>query len=770
MNIDYSRLSPTDFQELVADIFDTINKEKEPSETFADGKDGGIDVRKSILKKENKIIIQAKHYKDWVNLYKSLKQELPKVKNNNPERYIVTTSFDLTKTQIDTIFDLFSPYIKKKSDIWWRKKINRYLQRNKNILKNHMKLWLDSDTILNCILHKGNTIKSNTLKTEIESKIKVYVKGRNFNKLLKILSTNEYCIISGKPWIWKTTLAEMVAYYLMHHGYQLIKITNDIEEAYDLLTEDDTSKQLFYYDDFLWSNFLEQWLNSKNEDINIIDFIKTLSRLKNKKLIFTTREYILKQAFKKYNKLQDFWFENKKFVVEVNDYTQWDKVKILYNLLYHSDLDEKIKLDIIFKELYYNLIWRNKQEASQKIFNTRFNPKIVSLLLSSDRLKKEKFNNWETFITKLESILKDHNELYRDVFLEKITESSQSLLLALFSFNCKSNISELRKMWELYQKDLCLDFTEKKWSFSLKELEGTFTITNVINYWNKLDNYINFIDPFISDFFIKYLEENPKVYIRLIKLCYTWNQVKYLYSSLTLPQDEHIKEIIREKYKTLIDVDKVQKLLWLAEKGICDDGFISQELSTIQINNEYYNTDTVMKILLKFPKLPLIDHWNFIKSYIDKFNLDRIDIFDNNSISSLSTEVTIKNLENYLNMYNFDTSVIKEKIESKLKVYYNLASEFESDVLDANGEIYNLKSFFENYSRDYLSNQLDQAELLWIFISDDTVYKYIRSIVSAIESAYDDREVDERYDEWKEQELDDDLEFKDYWELFKTLV
>jgi len=65
MNIDYSRLSPTDFQELVRDIFDTLEKEKEPSETFADGKDDGIDVRKSTFQKENKVIIQAKHYKNW---------------------------------------------------------------------------------------------------------------------------------------------------------------------------------------------------------------------------------------------------------------------------------------------------------------------------------------------------------------------------------------------------------------------------------------------------------------------------------------------------------------------------------------------------------------------------------------------------------------------------------------------------------------------------------------------------------------------------------
>lgn len=761
MNVDYSRLSPTDFQELIADIFDSIWKTNVPSETFSDGKDGGIDVRKSTLKKENKVIIQAKHYKDWDNLYKSLKQEIPKVKKNNPEKYIVATSFDLTKTQKDTIFDLFSPYIKKKSDIWWRKELNRYLQRNEKILKNHMKLWLDSDTILNCILQKGNSIKSNTLKLDIESKIKVYVKGKNFNKLLKILSTNEYCVISGKPWIWKTTLAEMVAYYLMHHGYQLIKITNDIEEAYDLLTEDDTSKQLFYYDDFLWSNFLEQFLNSKNEDVDIIDFIKTVSRFKHKKLIFTTREYILNQAFKKYSKFQEFWFDNQKFVIEVTDYSQGDKVKILYNLMYHSNLDKNIILDVISKELYYNLIWRNKREASHKIFNTRFNPKIVSLLLSSDRLKKERFDNWEAFINKLESILKDHSELYRDVFLEKITPSSQSLLLALFSFNGNYNIESLKKMWELYQKELYLEFTEKSWSFSLKELEGTFTITNAVPSFKTIETVINFIDPFISDFFIKYLKENKSIYIRLLKLSYTWNQITHIYSSLNLKQNEFAEEIIIEKYKTLLDADKPQKLLWLVENGICDEVFLSEELSMIQVNNESYNPDTVIEILLKFPKLPLVNHGEFIESYIDSFDVDAINLFGDSSILSL---------EEYFSIYNFSVVTIKEKIEKRLKEYYNLASEFESDVLDTNGEIYDLKSFFENYSRSYLSNQLEQAELLWIFISDYTVYEYIRGVVSTIESAYDDREGDERYDEWKEQELDDDLEFKDYWELFRTLI
>ena len=59
-----------------------------------------------------------------------------------------------------------------------------------------MKLWLDSDTILKCILEKGNQIKSDTLRLDIEAKIKVYVKGKSFGKLLDILEDNYYCIIS----------------------------------------------------------------------------------------------------------------------------------------------------------------------------------------------------------------------------------------------------------------------------------------------------------------------------------------------------------------------------------------------------------------------------------------------------------------------------------------------------------------------------------------------------------------------------------------------
>ena len=75
---------------------------------FAEGRDGGIDLRYTSNRGKT-IIVQAKRYIDYRELKPSLRKEVEKVKHLNPQRYIITTSVDLTSANKTEIMDLFRP-------------------------------------------------------------------------------------------------------------------------------------------------------------------------------------------------------------------------------------------------------------------------------------------------------------------------------------------------------------------------------------------------------------------------------------------------------------------------------------------------------------------------------------------------------------------------------------------------------------------------------------------------------------------------------------
>lgn len=92
----------------------------------------------------------------------------------------------------------------------------------------------------------------------------------------------------------------MLVLHYCRTGYEAIKVTHDIAEAWNLNSEG--TKRLFYYDDFLGQSSVMEKLR-KNEDQRILDFVHAVRGTPHTKLIMTTRETILQQAYREYEKL-----------------------------------------------------------------------------------------------------------------------------------------------------------------------------------------------------------------------------------------------------------------------------------------------------------------------------------------------------------------------------------------------------------------------------------------------------------------------------------
>jgi len=262
-NYDFKNLSPWEFEQLSRDLLKAALDLD--FELFKSGRDQGIDLRYS-ESIDNLIIAQCKHYANsaFSNLKSDIKNhEVDKIKKLSPSRYILITSLGLTPANKNEISNILGKYLKSFSDIVSKETLNAWLNDHKAVERNHINLWASTTTIIERIIHSGIFNYSLAQIDLLETKLKYYVKNPSFDEAKQILNNQHYCIIAGIPGIGKTTLAEMLLIDYMDRGYEPIRISSDIEEAFK--TYNPNEKRIYYYDDFLGQTGLDQKLN-KNED------------------------------------------------------------------------------------------------------------------------------------------------------------------------------------------------------------------------------------------------------------------------------------------------------------------------------------------------------------------------------------------------------------------------------------------------------------------------------------------------------------------------
>ncbi len=495
LDYDFKILQPSEFECFSRDLLQA--REGIFIESFADGRDKGIDLRFA-YSKDKTCIVQCKRYKEWKELKGKLKEEVEKVKRLSPQRYILTTSVDLTVKQKDVVLTMFNPFILSGMDVLGKKDLNNLLEQNPEIEKNYHKLWLASTNVLNTIINRATLNWSSFELEKIEKDIRLYVENESLNKALDVLKENHYVVISGIPGIGKTTLARMLVYTMLARGYEEFVYVDDMDTAAKMFSKE--KRQIFFFDDFLGANsFVQQSVSFENK---LITFIDKVRNSKHTLFILSTREYVLSEAKAHYEKLSMSNIDIAKCTIELEYYTKTIRARILYNHLAEADIPSEY-VDVFLDKRGYHAI----------ISHQNFNPRVIESII------KEQI--WETidpneFANKVKEFFDNPISVWQFAF-EKLDVETRYTLLVLGTMGSHVRLDDFqegyRQFCALTSLELGLKYDDVKWRLSLKVLMNCFL---------KIDNrngskLVTMYNPSIADFIVFYLNQNTTTALQIIK-------------------------------------------------------------------------------------------------------------------------------------------------------------------------------------------------------------------------------------------------------------
>ena len=528
-NYNLNVLQPAEFEDLARDL---IQKQFGVFvESFTTGRDSGIDLRFATIN-GGKSIVQAKRYKDYSSLLSNLKGEVDKVRRINPDNYYVVTSVGLTPRNKDDIKELFAPYIKDTTQILGSNDINNLLGNFDDVEKKHYKLWLTSTNILQSIINKEVINWSDFELQHIKQQIATYVPNKSLEQARNILSQYNYVIISGIPGIGKTTLANILLYDYLAHGYEeFVNIPGDMDNASKLY--DPHKKQVFFFDDFLGANVFED--NGSGFAQKLISFIRVVKKDNSKKFILTTREYILRDANIHYEKIRNENIELAKCVLDIASYTKTVRAKILYNHIANADLPKEYISEFL-KDKGYRWI----------IGHRNFNPRVIETYIDKQLWIQVPVSE---FMNRFKEFFSNPHMVWEMAF-ENLKPESQYALMVLASMGGEVSIESWNKAYSHFGKltsdQLQLKYDDITWNKTVKILHDCFIRTG--RYQGLI--VVTFHNPSVRDFIANYIEKSAYTQRLLLEGAFYPEQLTSLYDEFL---SQNMPEIFRSNNISLSD-------------------------------------------------------------------------------------------------------------------------------------------------------------------------------------------------------------------------
>ena len=480
----FSEISDFEFEELSRDL---LQAELGVSlELFAPGRDQGIDIRHVGDRRNGRYAIVGQ-CKRWApNAYAALlrhlkKEELPKIRKLAPERYILMTSVELNPHRKSEIVNALAPWVRSPDDIIGRDDLTGLLGRHPEVERRHIKLWLTSGEVLDALLNSDITNRTEYAVEQAKRQLRLWVPNESFTRARDIIDTNRVCIISGPPGIGKSMLADVLFAGYVERGYLPVVISEDIKDGERAWRSD--SPQIFLYDDFLGRVTYGELHLRKNEPSDIAKFLRRVGESENKKFILTTREYILSEAARRYEHFSATSVERFKNVVQLKDYTERIRARILYNHLYFSALPQSLKVALLPDKKYWDVIRHPN-------YNPRVIEHVVGLLDVTNLIPDQ-------FAGKFIATLDNPTDIWENIF-DNLSPMARRVLLAVGSLPTRPLI---RDVLDVVKNIWPTEFDPGEFMGALRTLEGTFLDIDQVDHETSAQERLVFIrDPSVRDY------------------------------------------------------------------------------------------------------------------------------------------------------------------------------------------------------------------------------------------------------------------------------
>lgn len=666
----FSCLDFKDFESLALDLIE-IDKGTR-IERFKEGKDDGIDGR--YLTGEKVYVIQCKHYaKSGIDkLIKKLEnEELAKIQKHKPYAYLIATSVDLSPANKEKIQKIFGDYIKSPMDIYGQGDLRSILEKNPHIQENYPELWSRNVQIIQNAQNQPIIQKGLELLEQIQRVESTLIKTQYFYNGIEFLQKNKIIVITGEPGIGKTTLARQLILYFSRYNYEPVHITKSIEDAEKVYSRN--KKQVFFFDDFLGSNYLS--FIEDRLDSQIVAFSQRIHYDTNKLLILTSRTNILNRGSLVSDQLHhSILNNNKRYMLEISNMSSMEKAHILRSLLKHNGLDNSFFTEIC-KDKRYRTIISHKN----------FNPRLISFI--SDHRKVEgnaiKVDNYWEWIQKM---LDNPHEVWRNTF-EIQSDKYIQILVFLVVLN-RNSIAEkhLKNAYYTFLK------SENRGSMLDNNIAVDDKIEEAVHYFlnrnletSTNEVYYTLFNPSIADFILK----NHMQYVFYFAPCLASLQS---FDAISYFIDSYKNELI----ETTLTIDVVKSLYSNLEPNIFYDTdyavaicFFAYELDL----EDMKKTKFILQSIFDRKKLIIKSLEYFVRLvglyHSTDFIFKDYSFFDELIEYAKSDCCTITLLDRLVNIFGiFELSSIKNKLK-------NLVCRYLGD------EIYN-----EMYSLTYSSFQI----------------------------------------------------------------
>lgn len=762
--LNFSNLNDIEFEYLCKDVMSRMLGEN--LQRFGKGRDGGIDLTDDVHRKT--VIVQVKHYikSDFAGLLSALRKEVPKVQKNNPKKYYVCCSKELTPQNKRDIYTMFSDYMESTNNIICITEISDFLEEEQNadILRKHFKLWIESTSILTSIFSNDICIDSDVLLSDINESVHMFVKTTAYDSAISCLEKNNVLIIVGSPGVGKTITSKMLVLSYAIQGYKIRYTTDgaDLASLKKALAQSPDVKEIILLDDCFGQAYFNMKETQENE---LLALIKSVKMSSNKILIMNSRVTIYQEATLRTPSLVNSLDkkEYRAYVLDMSNVSLIEKAKIFYNHLYFGGVPTEYRENIKCNRNYIKIVKHDN-----------YNPRVIEFVTNRRRFEQVDSSLYAEFILEC---LNNPEQIWENEYSRRISNIDRMLLNTLYSLtNTNISMDVVRRCFEHRLGRMTgIDFSINHFEQSVKRLQNS--MIKIVD--DRGSRTISVANPSVNDFLHSHLERNVLEKQQIIKHSICFRQLKRLLSNgeyefklRNVFEDESILKFVfeseKQKREFIVSYCTMNQICNVAYKTYFEDYILLPE-QLVDFRGTVVPFSAMYRIMLE-KGICSFYHLNDIICDISKLKLvlsnlmleemvrfvNQIDAFFSGKIRDDYIEIVVRALKEtidlicsdvYANEYDVDISDIIEGYRYERGHRGIIDADAAVVEIDNMVEAYVLDDIYESLSK--LPNGICDIEKIMGNLS-----VHVSGSDSMVESYLADDYPDYYYDEYREKEFE----------------